>query len=285
MRLKKTPDGNQYCLTKNNMWVRNFTIDQVPFCDINKTIEKKDYFLFLQNETKNSLEKYTWIDSEEIQMTDVLIVSDGYDFERKHKILENIPKDVTIIGVNGALSKWNVASRNINWYVANNPYEECVRYLPRRMRIMPKCIASSRTNYKFLSAYRGSKFKYYSTNESSYSGIGFKETKWQIDDYRNPICAAINLAYRFGAEKIMLFCCDDSFSDERAGSVKLHNNLYQYEQQNMAHGIIDGCFYWLKNHPYFETKICDHSSGEIYEYAPYIKEEDVLPFFNKVGEK
>ena len=284
-RIKKASDGNKYYLTPQGMWVRDFTTEQVPYIDLNQTIDNKDYFTFLQNETKNSLDKYTWIDSENFHIRDVVIVSDGYDFVNKHKILANLPKSVTIIGVNGSLVKWNLSERSISWYVINNPYEECMRYLPRRGRVLPKCIASSRTNHKFMSAYKGSKYKYYPVNESKYAGIGMKEARWQVDDNRNSICAAINLAYHFGAEKILLLCCDDSFSGERAGAIKLNNGLYEYPQQQMAHGIIDGFFYWLKNHSYYETKLADHSSSQEYKHAPYISEEDILPFFQQGGEK
>lgn len=284
VRIKKTNDGNKYYLTQEGMWVRDFTSEQVPFIDINQTFDKQDYFLFLQNETKNSLSKYTWIDTENFDFKYVVIVSDGYDFQKKQHLLSKLPKDVTIIGVHGSLSKWSLNDRSLNWYILNNPYEECMKYLPRRNKIMPKCIASSRANHKFLSAYNGAKFKYCPVNESTYSGRGSKETKWQVDDNRNPICAAINIAYRFGAEKILLFCCDDSFSGERPASLKLSNGLYQYPQQQMAHNIIDGYFYWIKNHPYFKIEIADHSSGEEYKFATYIKEEGILPFFQQGGE-
>ena len=107
-RIKKASDGNKYYLTPQGMWVRDFTTEQVPYIDLNQTIDNKDYFTFLQNETKNSLDKYTWIDSENFHIRDVVIVSDGYDFVNKHKILANLPKSVTIIGVNGSLVKWNL---------------------------------------------------------------------------------------------------------------------------------------------------------------------------------
>lgn len=284
-RIKKTTDGNKYYLTEEGMWVRDFTSDQFPFVDLNNTIDNKDYFTFLENETKNSLEKCAWIDSESFQMRDVVIVSDGYGFQNKQKILSKLPKSTTIIGVNGSLIKWNLTDRVMNWYLVNNPYNECMKYLPRRNRIMPKCIASCRTNHQFMSAYKGIKYKYYPVNEKKYSGFGLKETQWQVDDYRNSICAALNIAYRFGAENIMLFCCDDSFEGERPGAIKLENGLYEYPQQSIAHGIIDGFFYWIKNHPHFETKLSDHSSTKEYKHAPYIREEELLPFFQQGGEK
>ena len=284
-RIKSNPDGNKYILTNENMWVRKFTAEGISFVDINKTIKQSDHFVFLENEVKNNLQKHTWIDSENYDMRKVLIVSDGYDFSNKHKILANIPKDVTIIGVNGSLNKWSIPNRSLNWYLSNNPYEECLHYLPRRNKILPKCIISPRTNHKFVSSYKGLKYKYYPVNEDGYTTLGKNEIGWQVDDYRNPICAAIGIAYTFGAEKICLFCCDDSFETFRDGSEKLENGLYQYPQQRTAHGLIDGLFYWLKNHEYYDFDIVDCSSGKEYDNATYIKEEGILPFFNKVGEK
>jgi hypothetical protein len=283
-RIKKTKDGNKYYLTSHGMWVRDFTTEQVPFKNLNESIQQKDYFIYLQNEVFNNMEKYTWIDTEEFPMKDVLIVSDGYKFNEKQKILSQIPKTTTIIGVNGSLAKWNLTDRNMNWYLVNNPYDECMRYLPRRGRSFPKCITSVKTNYKFLNAYKGTKYKYFAVNEDRYSGQKRKEVKMQIDDYRNPICAAISLAYHFGAEKIMLFCCDDSFVDERPASIKIENGLYEYEPQQIVHEIIDGMFYWISNHPIYKTMITDHSSSKEYKYASYISEERILQFFQQGGE-
>lgn len=285
MKIKSNIDGNSYLLTNENMWVRNLTKEGVPFIDINKNIRNTDHFTFLENEFKNNLQRITWIDSEDFDMKNVLIVSDGYKFQEKHQIISKLPKDVVIIGVNGALTKWNLPSRSMNWYLNNNPYDESLHYLPRRNRVLPKCIISPRTNNRFVSAYKGAKYKYYPVNENSYTTIGCNEVAWQIDDYRNPICAALGIAYKFGAEKICLLCCDDSFETFREGSEKLENGLFQYPQQNIAHGLIDGIFYWLKNHEYYDFEIADCSSGKEYKFATYIKEEDILPFFNKVGEK
>jgi len=285
MKIKSNIDGNNYLLTDHNMWVRNLAKEGVPFVDINKNIRQSDHFVFLENEFKNNLQKITWIDSEDFDMKKVLIVSDGYKFQEKHKIIANLPKDVIVIGVNGSLSKWNLPNRNMNWYLNNNPYEESLHYLPRRNRVLPKCIVSPRTNNRFVSAYKGSKYKYYPVNDKTYTTLGFNEVAWQIDDYRNPICAAIGIAYRFGAEKICLLCCDDSFESFREGSEKLDNGLFQYPQQNIAHGLIDGLFYWLHNHEYYDFEIANCSSSKEYKFATYIKEEEILPFFNKVGEK
>jgi hypothetical protein len=284
-RIKKSRDGNQYLLTPEGVWVRDFTKTNVVSIDLNDTIQRSDHFLFLENETKNKMLRMPWVDSEKFFFPKVVIVNDGYDFERRQSLLENLPKDWTIFAVNGALQKWSVKSRSINWYVVNNPYADCLKFLPRRRMNLPKCIASSRTNHKFLAAYETNKYRYYPVNETSYASLGVKEVSWQVDDYRNPICASINLAYRFGAESIFLFCCDDSFDAERPGSVSLENGLHTYPQHIKLGGIVDGMFHWLKNHPHYDFHLYDFSSSKKYSNAEYIQGKDFPSFFNKVGEK
>jgi hypothetical protein len=101
---------------------------------------------------------------------------------------------------------------------------------------------------------------------------------YQIDDYRNSICAAILLAFRFHVRKLLLFCCDDAFDIERPASEKLENGLWIYPQQNVAHDLIDANLYWLSNQEY-EVAIKDHSSGPKYKNAGYIPMEGILDFF------
>lgn len=279
MRIKKHANGNQYVLTPQGKWVRNFTVPLAPFVDINNTIDAKDHFQFLQNEVQNGFNRYQWIDSEQLHHPDIVIVSDGYGFKEKHKGLGSLPKNVTIIGVNGALAKWEIGARSISYYVVNNPYSECMRYLPKRAKVLPKCIASPRTHHEFLKNYRGTRMRYYPVNEQSYTTLGVKEAQWQVDDYRNPVCAAIGLAYRFGVERLLLLCCDDSFKEERAGAVKLENGLWMYPQHEVAHGLIDGNLYWLRSQPHQEVLLGDCSSGPKYTNASYIEEDKILSFF------
>jgi hypothetical protein len=283
MRIKKHPNKNDYLLIEQGLWVRNFTKPRVPPIDINELIGEKDYQLMLNNEFMNSKDRIPWIDSENIVHQKAIIVSDGYQFEEKHKILKDLSKDVIIIGVNGSLVKWQ-ATRSINYYVANNPYKECLKFLPRRGNL-PKCIISTRTNYEFLQNYRGAKYRYAPVSEEKYGGLKQKETDWFIDDYRNPICAAIILCYYFGVEKLVLFCCDDSFGKERPSSIKLENELWMYPQQLISHNLIEANLYWLKNNPVFEIDAFDCSSGPNYKNVAYIKESEILDFLGKNEER
>lgn len=277
-RIKKTSDGNRYILTPQNMWVRDFTKNSVPFIDLNKTIKPDDHFLFLKNEFENKLKRYTSIDSEKIYHPNIVILSDGFDFNKTQNLLENLKANITLITVNSALKKWK-SNKNINYYIVNNPYEECTKYLPNTRRILPKCIASMRTNAKFLNNYNGPKFKYFPTNEKEYIGYGPREAIWCVDDYRNPICAAISLAYRFGVERLLLLCCDDVFPEERPGSVSLEDGLFTYPQQLIAHGLIDASLYWLRNQEYYNIKLGNCSYGPIYNNADKVNIEEINSFF------
>lgn len=278
-RIKKHSNGNTYCLTHQDKWVRNFVQENVPYLDLNSTIRNEDHFVFLQNETINSYQKFPWIDSEPFLFPDVVIVSDGFGFEEKKEILEKLPKSVILIGVNGVLSKWKSKNRSLDFYLVNNPYQECLNYIPKNTRNFPRCFASCRTNFEFLNNYRGLVYRYYPVNESSYSSLGSSQVTWQVDDYRNPICAAISIAYRFGVEKLMLCCCDNSFEKSRPGAVQLENKLWTYPQHLIAHSLIEGNIFWLKKQPYWNVEIKDHSSGPTFQDAPYISEEEILSFF------
>jgi len=278
MRIKKHPNQNDYVLTKNNLWVRNFTKDQVPYVNINRTIKEQDHFLYLKNEYYCEQERLPWIDAEKIYYERVIIISDGFNFKEKQKLLAKIPNNIALLGTNGALNKWQIPQRSLTYYVVNNPYEDCMAYLPRKNFNLPKCITSTRTNAKFLSHYRGLKYRYIPVNEEVYSGLSYKETEYRIDDYRNPICAALNLAYQFGAEKILLFCCDSVFNEDRPGAILLKNKKWMYPQQTTVNYLLDGMAYWLKNKAYGKVLVKDCSSGPEYENIEYIDEDNLLSF-------
>lgn len=278
--IKKHINGNNYIVTKDGLWIRDFTKSDMPFIDINKLFSNNEFPLILNNENDNSLKKYQNIDIQNNNFENVIIVSDGYDFEKKHKILSNIPTNVCIIAVNGALAKWELVGekcpralrRAINYYLINNPFEDCVQFLPKKHNYYPNCISSYRTNPKFLKNYKGS-INVYSPAENQQFISNIHSRKYKIDDYRNPICGAIGIAYRFGVKKLMLLCCDEVFSDNKNGTEKLENGLYQYPQQNICKNLIDGNLYWLK-----DIDIVSHSFIN-YENARYINEDKIAEWF------
>jgi len=87
--------------------------------------------------------------------------------------------------------------------VINNPYKEAMNYMsPKNALYFPACIASTRTYHEFVKRYLGNLYLYEPTPETNF-GTRKEGHRYFIDDYRNPICAAIGIAYQFGVKKLM----------------------------------------------------------------------------------
>ena len=283
MRIKKQ-NKNEY-VSAEGIWVRN-PCSTNESLDVNKTCEN-DLKTFLYNESSNiKISGMQLDDLKRLNLENVIICSDGYKWKDKQKVLGDISnKKVKVIGVNGSLAKWEMVGdksdikRTMSLYLANNPYKECMSYLPESHDYYPNLIASTRTSPEFLERYKGQPYFYKPTRNSIYSGINFDQNHIFLDDYRNPICAAISLAWLGGVKKLALLCCDESFEDERPSAIKMENGLYQYPQQIMCQKIIDKQFYWLKK---TGIELFDCSSGIEYENAAYIKSEKLKSFFEGI---
>ena len=276
---------NEYLQTQDGIWVRNLCKPAVSPLNINDINSDADKRLFLENETKNLLRGSVYLPP--TRMKKVIILSDGFDFESKQEALKHIPtEDVFILATNGVLNKWNLADaslptsqrRRINYYVINNPYPQSLKYLPKVGRYVPPCIAASRTYSTFIERYKDTCYFYASAEEENFGGRAAK-TEFFFDDYRNPVCAALSLARHFGAEKIILFCCDDSSKSERPSMTHLENGLWSYPQQIMGQHIIGTMCHWLALKG--GIKIADCSSGIKYDDADYIRAEDITEFLNE----
>lgn len=276
MKTKKTKN-NEYML-KSGIWVRNFTDGCKAPLAASHMYDNKDYGIIIQNEQMNR--SRSKISEESIKFKKIVIVSNGYNFHQRHLILEKFPKDVCVLAINGALKDWKLkGKRAINAYVVNNPYNECINFMPRSNGYYPICVSSVRTNYKFLQEYKNNVYAYCPTPEEIF-GLEYPE-KYFIDDYRSPVCAAIGLAYQFGVEKLMLMCCDESFIKQRDFTVQLPNGLWTYPHHIKAREIIDANLHWLTHQKDKEVVAVDYSDGGDYFNAPYINsEKDALNFFN-----
>lgn len=283
MRINKSKSNEH--IYASGLWVRNFAKPNSLAVNRNQITSQEDQRVLVSNEKMNDRLNLSNIANENVEFPKVVIVSDGYNFEERHKIVKQFPNDVSVIAVNGALKKWSMSSREdlenfrtINVYLANNPYPECMRYLPNKNnRYHPTCIASSRTYPEFLKQYKGNMYLY--TPSPEYEFGYDKLSKYKIDDYRNPICGAIGLAYRFGVKKLMLLCCDDAFEDQREAALQLENGLWAYPQQKLAEKIIDANLFWLRRSGE-DMQVSSYSSGANYTNAVYIKtDEEAIQFF------
>lgn len=271
---------NRYVLSRSGMWVRDFTRAAIPQ-DINCLVKPDDYQLLYDNERVNTGSNIANIDAETIHARKVVIVSDGYGFDEKQKILSSLSDDVVVIGVNHSLAKWG-SYRRMDWFLANNPYEDCVTMLPRH-GYYPRCIVSARTNPDFVKTYRsrsGVMYKYAPVEDKNFSSRLGGTPSFAVDDYRNPICAAIGIAYRWGVERLMFMCCDDVFEDERPGAEQLPNGMWQYPQHNLSHSLIEGMTFWLMVQKYNKVLIANHSAGPEYRGVPYLAEDRIAVFFS-----
>lgn len=280
MRIKKSRN-NQYVLAEG-VWVRN------PFCDSRaldiNSMGVGELPLFLYNEEKNSKISHMQMeDMDGVSMDNVVIASDGFGWTDRQMALAQLPSSsVKVLGVNGSLAGWRMVGeeasvkRTMTFYVANNPYPDCMSFLPKKHRYYPNIVASTRTNPRFLEEYRGQPYMYRPTPDLDYAGLW--DACATLDDYRNPVCAALSLAVRGGAKRILLLCCDEAFEDERPGAVRMENGLFQYPQQIMCQKIIDKHLFWLRKSG---VRVGDCSSGIEYENAEYIEFEEVGNFFSK----
>jgi hypothetical protein len=289
MRIKKHQNKNRYMLTEHGIWVRDFTQNNVVYEDINNLTESGDYRRLLENEHGNRLLRLPQVDAERPTSDKVLIVSNGMDFERKQQYLRGLPSDVTVIAVNGALADWTIHTgenrQRVHYYLVNNPYQECMSFYPRQSRYFPRCIASLRTFPEFTRQYskKGNVCRYQPVSETNFSGAS-SDASYQLDDYRNPICAAVALAYQMSAIRVCLFCCDDSSKEDKPGMVTIDNrhtdvSSYTYPQQIVSHGIIDAQFGWLKMQEDTDVKLAYHSYSPEYSNATYIRADEVVDYF------
>lgn len=277
MRIKKVKKTKNEYTFAGGVWVRNFCkFDAQPVLEDNM-LSNSDIDLVLHNERSNHTLQLGMISDENFYFPKVVIVSDGYDFKKKIECLRMFPdKDICVLAVNKALKLWPLVgvenSRSINFYVVNNPYDEANYFLPQKY--FPACIGSTRTNYEFMNSYVGMRYFYEPTPERNFGYT--KSQVYFIDDYRNPISSALSIAYRLGAKKIMMLCCDDSFNEKKPGAVKLDNNLWTYPQHLRSQEVLDAQSYWLKQ---VGIKVANYSSGIEYVNAAYIKDDDEFKAF------
>lgn len=284
MRIKRHPSGNEY-IYAGGAWVRNFTKKNHSPLHLTHLFSHDDYATVVKNEQMNL--NHPKVSNEVLRFSKVVVVSDGYKFEERHRIIQKLPKDVCVLAINRAHKKWKLLAptvpaadrRSINGFVINNPYDEAATCLPSSdSGYFPTCIASVRTNYKFIKRYQGDVYTYCPTPEEEF-GHETTET-YYVDDYRNPVCAAISLAYQFRVNKLLLLCCDDSFEERRDFAQQLENGLYTYPQHVRSHELIDANLFWLTHDESRKVEVADYSSGPLYDNAAYINsEEEAIAFF------
>lgn len=272
--------GHEYVRTPGGVWVRNFTKGSKTAPDINNLTTPEERGMLLRNRVDNLAANRYLQRMEAWHRPKVVVVSDGHNFKRGLDALRSLPPDVTVIGVNRSLAKWDHGGRKMDLYLANNPYQECMLNLPRRAVAWPPCLASTRVYPEFLANYGGHVLAYEPACEENF-GWEVDSGAFRLDDYRNPVCAAVHLAERWGVERLALLCCDDSFAEERPAAVPAKNGLWCYPAHRSAHEVVDAMLGWMVRSGKREVAVADASEGPDCVSAEYIAPESLQAFFSE----
>jgi len=277
MQIKTLKNKNQYIKTGSGIWVRNFLLKNVPYLDINNLISSNEYKQILDNEVANNSIRSPNINVEEFDHPNLIIISDGLGFEDVcRNVLDNLSEDITIVGTNGALRKWPLKNRFLDYYIANNPFVDIMKDLPKKTP-SAKGIFSTRTYHEFVEEYDNVKYFYTPVSSKSYSGLS-DSYGIKIDDYRNSLAAAIRFAHIFKSEKICLLCCDDVLKEKRIEAEKI-GDFWIFPQQKAAHEVIDANVFWLNKNLRLDVSVIYNSCAMPFVNARFCEQNKIKEFF------
>lgn len=269
--LKKDINQNEY-MKIGKYWVRNFSVPTIKEIDINNFYYDINLQEIIQNELENTRLKNELLEKDLFnRYRNFLIVSDGYGFEN-HKLFDSIRSDVCIIATNQAARLWE-SKRLPDFFLINNPDPSCMVAMP--VRIFPKLIASRKTHNKFLRSYPNG-LHFYDAVPDGYYKSPFNDTsEIHIDDYRNPICAAIGLSFKFGQGNLFLAFCSPAYKNKKDGMVDLGDNLHNYPAQRTADEIIDANLFFYKfGRPRFDIFYTGYKN--CFKFSKYLEVENFV---------
>ena len=257
-------------------WIRNFGKPSVSPIDINNLYDDKEIYILIDNELKNSKINMPNLLEENFSFDNVLIINDGFGFDKHADLLSDLTDDWCVICIRNAARYWQ-AVKFPDFLLVQNPFNTCLSQMPDRQ--FPKLIVSRRTNTRFVVGYRNVKYVYDAVCDRKYQSPYAKASKTYIDEYRNPICAAIGCAFNFNAKNIFLAYCSDAYKETRPGSIEISENLFCYPQQVLANKIVNANLFWQKftniNCNIFYTGVKNS-----FTFAKYLQHDE---FKNRLG--
>jgi hypothetical protein len=274
--IKIHKNKNEYFLTDDKIWIRNFAKSNVKPVDINNFYSESEIQLLLINETKNHEVETFDFTSEIKTCKKILIISDGYGFKDSSQWIDQLPSDVKIITNYGACRFWN-AKRLPDYMVITNPFDDALVYLPER--IFPILIASSRTNNNFVKRYANTIIKYYPTPDEKYESPVSHSNPVHIDECRSSIAASINIAFKMNCEKLCIAYPINAYEKQRPATEKIENTeLFCYPQQKISMNVIEGNIFWYKLGK-TNANICFTGIKNALKFANYIEPNMIRKFY------
>ena len=267
LTFKKHKNTNEY-LRVGNYWIRNFSGESLRPIDINNFYYNIPLQNIIDNEMRNGNLRHPQLEPEIFsKYTNLLIVSDGLGFYDNHELFKSINSSTCVITVNQAARFWN-ASIFPDYFLVNNPDDSCLVGLP--IKRFPKLIASRKTSHSFLQKYKNIVCMYDAVPDDYYESHISKNSEHRLDDYRNPICAAISLANKFFHGNIFLAFCSSAYKEQREGTVEIEPGVYQYPPQKTADEIIDGNLFWYRA-GHMQSKIFHTGIKNSYKFSKYVE--------------
>jgi hypothetical protein len=266
--IKRHKNRNEY-FKVDNYWVRNFGKEHVEIRDLNNFYEDTEYKQLISNEVNNAKLDFANISSENFTFENIVVVSDGFNFDEHQETIVELPTGTCIITVNQALRLWK-SSAYPEYYLICNTSDSAMSVLPNK--IFPKLFASRRTYGNFVKRYKNIGYFYDPVPDFTYQSPFSKESALLIDDYRNPICAALGIAFNLRVSRIFLAYCSHAYKEHRDGTQKIGEGIFQYPQQKLADKIVDANIFWYSvNMP--EVEIYHTGIINSFRYAKYLEKD------------
>jgi hypothetical protein len=266
--LKEGINRNVY-LKKDSFWIRNPNgIGSIPQ-DINNMYSEIEIRKNIENEIYNSKLNIPNIETETFEWENVIIVSNGYGFKNDHAdLLDGFPnsRKSIVISVNNTPRFWE-SKRLPNYYITNNLNDFS------NFKFLPILIAGKRSDPVSIVKYKNMKYFYSHTPSNNFKSPSDTNSLLYIDDYRNPICAAISCCNHYKVKNLILAFCSEGYENKKDGMEYISDNVYMYPQQKLANSIINGMLFWyLVNNP--QSKIFYTGLKNSFSLAKYIDNTD-----------
>jgi hypothetical protein len=270
VNVKKHLNRNEY-IQIDSYWIRNFNAPDVTPIDINNLFGEDEIKNILANEMQNTKYVSQIIANDLTNIDSLIIVSDGFGFP-DHSKIKDLKDNCGIMVLNHAMRFWE-SPVFPNFMLMNNSTEVALSCMP--LNSMPQLIASRRTFSPFIKKYDNNIYLYDPTPDENYQSIASKDSSVFLDEYRNPVCAAISFANFLNIRNIYLCFCSSAYSENRAGTIKIAENAYQYPQQQLADRFIDGNIFWYKFGNRYR-QIFYTGLENTFKFAKYLKIEELL---------
>jgi hypothetical protein len=266
------PNQNQYVLVDPNIWVRNFTKKVAKPVDINNLYNESEYENLTNNELASSIYNYPYLEEGFFQNKNVVILCDGYGYKESKQYVEKLnSQNYFIICLNTTLSLWENKNRTPDLFLNNNSTKDCLRHANNKISV--PCVCSTRVNMDFYKEHRGPIRRYGITESLNLHFDRLPGQTIRLDEYRNPVCAAVHLCWVNNIKNIILVGCTNGTIEEKMGTIK-YGNLYKLPSQKISDEIIDAMLMWYIS-ANKEATICSIGETNSFNFSTDLSIEDL----------